>query len=300
MTVPSQFNVYETITLKIVSAIEAGAGTFQMPWHGSAASIVLPANASTGAIYRGVNVLALWIEAAAKRYSLGHWATYRQWRALGAQVRGGEHGTVIVFFKPSEKRASEPADPATKPVRFVARASRVFNVAQVEGWTPPEPKQTSAVTINEQVEAFIRATGATIHHGGDMAAYLRNGDAIAIPDRHRFVGSTTSSATESYYATVLHELTHWTGAPHRLDRTFGKRFADRAYAFEELVAELGAAFLCAALGIANEPRADHAAYASSWLQLLESDQRAIFTAAKLAQQAVEFLSHTAARRAAQI
>lgn len=121
-------------------------------------------------------------------------------------------------------------------------------------------------------------------------AYFDPGsDYIAIPDKARFVGSPTSTATECYYSTLLHELVHWTGAEHRLNRTFGERFGDAAYAAEELVAELGAAFLCADLGVTNDPRPDHAAYVASWLKILRSDSRAIFTAASLSTAAVTYL-----------
>ena len=128
-----------------------------------------------------------------------------------------------------------------------------------------------------------------MRHGGERAFYNRKDDEIVLPDRHRFTGSVTLTPTESYYATLLHELTHWSGAKHRLDREYGKKFGDEAYAFEELVADIGAAFLCADLGIYNEPRADHAQYLSGWLKLLKQDSRAIFTAAKAANVAGDFL-----------
>ena len=140
-----------------------------------------------------------------------------------------------------------------------------------------------------ELEVFIEATKATISHGGVRARYRPDLDCIEMPDRHRFKDSATSTATENYYAVLLHELTHWSGAEHRLKREFGKRFGNRAYAFEELVAELGAAFLCSRLRIGNEPRPDHASYVSSWLKILGNDRKAIFTAANRAQQAVEYL-----------
>ena len=111
-----------------------------------------------------------------------------------------------------------------------------------------------------------------------------------MPDRHRFIGTETSTATEGWYSTLLHELTHWTGASHRMDRTFGKRFGDDAYAMEEMVAELGAAFLCGDLGITAEPRPDHAAYIENWLRILKADRKAIFTAASAANKAAEYLA----------
>jgi antirestriction protein ArdC len=137
----------------------------------------------------------------------------------------------------------------------------------VDGYVPPVPEARSEVEAIQEVEAFVEAVGATVIHG-QMACYRRKSDVIEMPRRDRFIGSGTSSPTESYYATLLHELTHWSGAAHRLNRTFGKRHGDEAYAMEELVAELGAAFLCAMLGITSEPRTDHAAYVASWLKVL--------------------------------
>src|SRR5262249_27321923 len=147
----------------------------------------------------------------------------------------------------------------------------------------------SAVVQDERIAAFIAATKADVRHGGLRAYYHREDDYIALPPPDQFQGTPTSTTTEASYAVLLHELTHWTGAPHRLDRVKGKRFGDRDYAFEELVAELGSAFLCSAFGLVNEPRPDHAAYIAHWLDLLSRDNRAVFAAASLAQQAVEYL-----------
>jgi antirestriction protein ArdC len=288
----SKFDVYQTVTDQIVAAIEAGAGTCKMPWHAGIVSMTMPINAATKAPYRGVNIVSLWASAAVKRYLTGYWASYKQWQTLGAQVRKGELGSTIVFYKEYERSDSE-GEGAERP-RFVARATRVFNAEQVDGWELPVPKRASEVEINEQIEAFVRATKAEIRQGIYTACYRRLGDWIELPNSEQFTGTPTSSPTEAYYAVLLHELTHWTGAPHRLNRTFGARFGDRAYAFEELVAELGAAFLCSGFHIVNEPRADHAAYISSWLDILDRDHKAIFTAANQAQKAVEYLTALAA------
>ena len=291
-TVPSQskFNVYSAITDGIVESIKAGAGSFTMPWHGNG-SVTLPLNASTDAPYRGINIIALWASAVRQRFPTGHWASFKQWKYLGAHVKKGEHGSLIVFYKEFE---TDPDNDIGNRPRLFARASRVFNAAQVDGWTPPESDRPSLVTSVEQAEMFIAATGAVIRHGADMAQYSRDRDIIEIPDHNRFRGSKTSTPTESYYATVFHELVHWSGASHRLDRQFGNRFGDEAYAFEELIAELGGAFLCSGLGITNEARPDHAAYVAHWLQILDRDHKAIFTAASKAQEAVQFLSDLAA------
>lgn len=283
-----RFDVYREITNKIVAAVEAGAGAFTMPWHTSGPTLTRPTNALTNQPYRGVNVLALWVAAMTSGYTSGWWASYRQWGKLGAQVRRGEHGSVVVFYRRLNSAPAEDDDDAERR-RLVARASRVFSADQVDGWSEPTPEVASLAEAIDHADAFVSATEAVVRHGGSEAFYRRDADVIHMPMRERFIGSETSSASESYYATLLHELTHWTGASHRLDRTFGARFGDDAYAMEELVAELGAAFLCAELQIANEPRADHAAYVAGWLRSLKQDRRAIFTAAAKAKDAVEYL-----------
>jgi antirestriction protein ArdC len=140
-----------------------------------------------------------------------------------------------------------------------------------------------------RAETFVAATGASIAHGGDKAYYRPSTDSIQLPPREAFIGSPTSSPAESYYSTLLHELTHWTSMESRCNRQLGKRFGDAAYAMEELIAELGAAFLCADLGITDEPRADHAQYIDHWLTVMKADKKAIFTAASKASAAADFL-----------
>ena len=285
-------DVYRTITAKIVAAIEAGAGTFQMPWHGGLVPPAFPVNALTEKPYRGVNIIALWADAMQRRYLSGYWASYRQWQTLGAQVRKGERGSTILFYKPLDRTEDDESDDNRSRL-FIARASHVFNSEQVDGWQAPLPKLRSEVEVNDAFAAFIEATGADIRHGSQSACYRRDLDCILMPNPEAFIGTTTSSPTEAYHAVLGHETIHWAGAPHRLNREFGKRFGDQSYAFEELVAELGAAFLCSTFRIANEPRPDHAAYVSNWLSLLNCDMRAIFTAASKAQEAVEYLFGTA-------
>lgn len=287
MTEEKKPDVYHAITARIIAAIETGAGAFQMPWHRGGTA--RPRNACTGKAYRGVNVLALWAAAAAAGYWSGHWASYKQWGKLGAQVRRGEKASIIVFYKELERDVEdENGETEIKTIR-VARASYVFSAEQVDGWEAPMPAVRSTAEILERAEAFIAATGAVIRHGGDRACYLPAADEIRTPRWEQFVGSATSTATESYYATLLHELTHWTGHKSRLDRDLSGRFGNHAYAMEELVAELGAAFLCADLEVTNVPRDDHAAYIASWLEVLKRDTKAVFTAAGKAAQAANYL-----------
>jgi len=289
----SRLKLYDTVTAQIVAAIEAGAGTCVMPWHGGVVPMTMPRNAATDMPYHGVNIVSLWAQAANRHFMSGYWASYEQWRKLGAQVRKGERGSCIVFYKRIENESADQGDNEADRPRFVVRSSHVFNAAQVDGWEHPDAKRLSQVEINDQVEAFVQATKAEIRHGSAVACYRRKDDYIAMPSPEQFIGTPTSSPTEAYYAVLLHELTHWTGASHRINRVFGARHGDREYACEELVAELGAAFLCAAFGVVNEPRPDHAAYISHWLDILGRDNQAIFKAAHMAQEAVEYLTHLA-------
>ena len=287
-----RFDIHQHITDKIVSAIERGAGDFRLPWHRSAGSIMRPVNIASKKAYRGVNVVALWAYAEEFGYSSGIWGTYKQWSEAGAQVRKGEKAAFVVFYKELEFAADPESGDAETATRLFARATPVFAAEQVDGYQAPVFDAPSATVITpiEQAEAFVAATGASIHHGGDRAFYRPSTDSIQLPPRAAFIGSPTSTAAEAYYSTLLHELTHWTSHESRCNRQLGKRFSDEAYAIEELVAELGAAFLCADLRITDEPRADHAQYLASWLSVLKADKKAIFTAASKASEAAAFLA----------
>lgn len=282
-----QVDVYEEITNKIVAAIEAGADEFKMPWHNNGGSS-LPVNAVTGKPYRGVNTIALWVDAMEKNFSTGTWATYEQWRSIGAQVQKGARSSVIVFWKfiDDEKPGDEGEsgrESATEDKRMLARAYRVFNADQVDGYTPPAIIQSAPGERNDGAEAFFANLKAEIRHGGNRAFYSPGKDVIAMPPFEVF------RDTAAYYATLSHETTHWSGAKHRLDRDMTGRFGEQAYAMEELVAELGAAFIVSDLGLTSEPRPDHAAYIGNWLQVLKNDKRAIFTASSKAQTAADYL-----------
>jgi len=286
------FDIHQHITDKIVTAIERGAGNFRLPWHRSAASIMRPVNIASKKPYRGVNVVALWAYAEEFGYSSGVWGTYRQWYEGGAQVHKGEKAAYVVFYKELEFAADTETGDADTITRLFARATPVFAAEQVDGYEPPviDAPHATIITPIEQAEALVRATGATIHHGGGRAFYRPSTDSIQLPPREAFIGSPTSAPAEAYYSTIFHELTHWTSPPTRCNRELGKRFGDQAYAIEELVAELGAAFLCADLGITDEPRADHAQYLATWLSVLKADKKAIFTAASKASEAAAFIA----------
>jgi antirestriction protein ArdC len=281
-------NVYETVTANIINAIEQGAGEFRMPWHRASTANDIPCNAITGAKYRGSNILTLWVAGMQHGYASNRWATYKQWAANGAQVRKGEKATAGIFYTITEH---EDATGKTKATPF-ARAFYLFNAEQVDGETgeasAPREDLTQRIARADEV---ITATGAKITHAGSRAFYRHSTDEIYLPERAAFIGTETSSPTEAYYSTALHELTHWTGHESRLARGFAKfkKFGDEAYAVEELAAEMGAAFLCAQLGITNDPRPDHAQYLASWLRVLKSDSKAIIRAASEAQKACDYI-----------
>ncbi len=307
-----KIDVHEAITQKIIAAIQAGAGTFEMPWHRPGVAFTIPKNASTDKAYRGSNILSLWIDADAKKFEHQVWATYKQYAELGAQVRKGEKGSIIVKYgewvpkqKPGAVAGEQPKRQGENDddgKRLFAKAAWVFNIDQVdapdelrERLLPASSQRPDLTTQLAHVDAFIAATGAEFREGGQRAFYRHRdsrgeGDFIQMPPRDLFTGTATSTPTESFESTRLHELTHWAGAEHRLNRKFGERFGDKEYAFEELVAELSAAFLCAELAITNTPRADHAQYCASWLEVLKGDAKAIFTAASLATRAVAYLN----------
>lgn len=280
-------DTYQIITDTILAALE-NCGPCERPWVGQA--MTMPVNAVSGHEYRGTNVVMLWVAAQEAGYAENQWATFKQWSEKGARVRKGEKATPVIWFKMLECKGDD-ADADDEDSRHIpcARLSWVFNTAQVDGYQPekarsPKDNQVSPIGL---ADALIAASCAKIRHEGARAFYRPSTDEIVLPPRYLFTGTSTSSATEAYYGVALHELTHWT-AP-RLQREFGKRFGDDAYAAEELVAELGAAFLCARLGVSVEPRADHAKYLASWIKILKDDCKAIITAASKAAEASDFL-----------
>jgi len=271
--------IFEDVTRAIIEEMERGAVPWVCPWKTSRHSMssVMPANATTGRSYSGINIPILWASADRNGYPSHAWMTFKQALDHKANVRKGEHGTHVVFTKPVSFKGED--DEIEK--RSMLREYTVFNVAQIEGFEitetplPTEPERYVAI------EAFVAATGADIRYGGDRACFVPALDLITMPPASSF------QSIEPFYATELHELGHWSGHRPRLDRDLSGRFGTRAYAAEELVAELTAAFLCAHLGITGELR--HAGYIKNWLELLQHDNRAIFTAASKASQAADYL-----------
>ncbi len=287
-------DLHAEITAKLIAAIERDPGRPHMPWRQSL-DLGVPSNAHTGNAYNGVNIICLWVAACMRGLTQPVWATYRQWAELGCQVRKGAKGEVVIFYK---EYAAEPnpdvADDDGK--RRIARASFVFNAADVDGFVPPAPaERLGPIARIAAADRFIAATGARIIHGGERAFYHPATDTITMPDEGLFVGTPTMSRDEAYFSVLLHESCHWTAPKARCDRDLSMRFDKSAVAAEELVAEIGAAFLCAELGITQDVRPDHAQYIFSWLTLLKRDPKAIFTAAAKASQAVAYLKSLQAK-----
>jgi antirestriction protein ArdC len=281
-------DIRQIITDRIIAMLEKGGNVARERWQ-KAAQGGFPSNGMTGDSYRGVNVLILWDAAMEANYSSNVWMTYKQASSLGAQVRKGEKATMCAYFEMVKRKGNEAAaqDDEGKGGYFpMCKPFWLFNVAQIDGL--PETLTNTAETANEfnpieEAEKLLEASGAVINYGYAGACYSRNKDQISLPDRERF------TSPENFYATALHELTHWTGHESRLDRQFGKRFGDEAYAFEELVAELGAAFVVGHVGFVDAMIEDHAAYVESWLKVLKNDKTAIFTASKQASLAYDFI-----------
>ena len=282
-------DIHAEITNKLIAAIESDPGRPALPWRRSSAPLFMPENALNKKPYNGINIVSLWVSAEAQSFTAPVWATYRQWCELGAQVRKGEKSSMVIFYKEYETDPSpDVADDDGK--RRVVRASHVFNASQVDGFDlPAAPERLGPVERIEAADRFIQNTGARIEHGGERAFYRPSTDHIQMPDEGLFCGTATMNRSEAYFAVLAHECLHWSGSEKRLNREFGKRFGDAQYAAEELVAEIGGAFLCAELGITQDVRADHAQYLANWLTLLKNDSRAIFTAAAKASEAVAYL-----------
>ena len=272
-------NVYEQVTDNIVSMLEQGdVPPWRKEWSGEA--LAIPHNGVTGHQYQGVNVWNLMMTGWAKQYTSSQWATYKQWSDKGGQVRKGEKSTVAVFFKPLDKID----DSGNEYKLHIARAFHVFNKDQVNIDTPSEKPQ---ILTRDEVElaglSLQLANSLAVNVSEGAPCYIPSLDSINMP---RFSSFTNGGA---YFSTMAHECSHATGHSSRLDRKFGKRFGDDAYAMEELVAELSAAYICAKYGIGYDIE-QHASYLSSWLKRLKEDNKAIFTVAAAAQRAADHIS----------
>lgn len=284
-------DIYTRITNQIIAALESGVRPWHQPWSaGNAAGRINRPLRANGIPYRGINVLMLWSETCTKGYSSSHWMTFEQAKHMGGNVRKGERGTLVVYASTFSKSETDETtgEQSERDIPFM-KGYTVFNARQVENLPEqyrlaPEPVIDPVQRI-AHAEEFFAATQANIQHGGSSAFYVPSEDRIQIPPFDTF------ESPESYYATLAHECVHWTKHKSRLDRDLGrKRWGDAGYASEELVAELGAAFLCADLNLTPQLRDEHASYIAHWLTVLKSDNRAIFSAAAHAQKAADFLN----------
>lgn len=282
-------NLYSEITDKIIAELEVGRVPWVRPWGTAAAKapLAMPQNAATGRRYSGINVLLLWGAVIERGFSGQCWVTFRQALSLGGNVRKGERGTTVVYadrFVPEdEKRRAAEAGEDAQAIPFLKRFT-VFNTDQCEGL--PEDVATSAPPapeglIEPTVEALIEASGIDFRIGGDRAFYVPAHDYVQVPPPQAYFEPI------NWHRTALHELGHATGHRSRLNRDMAGSFGSRKYAFEELIAEISAAFCCASLGIA--PTVRHADYIGSWLEVLREDNRAIVRAASQASKAADWL-----------
>ena len=274
-------DVYASVTNKIITALESGTPPWVHPWQAGAGDLC-PVNLSSGRRYRGINVLLLNMTAMERGYSLNRWLTFQQARALGGHVRKGEQGAEVVLFKMLEREGDKP-DSDRKVIPLI-RSFTVFNADQIADMPEallPAPSVVHEWRACEAAEAILATSGANLAYGGVRALYSPSMDLILMPERSSFESAT------GFYQVALHELTHWTGAPNRCNRPLLGRQHIESYAFEELVAEMGSAFLtdhCAMPGVLQ-----HAAYIESWLTALRNDQQLILAAAAQAQRAADYL-----------
>ena len=278
-------DLYQVVTDQIIAALEAGTPPWVCPWARSPGDS-LPANLATGRQYRGINTILLNMQTMAHGYAQNRWLTFHQALSLGACVRKGSTGTGIVFFKMLECDRDQRAanDAVTRKVIPLLRSFTVFNAAQIDNLpealtaAPATPEGWSPI---EAAEELLTRSGAVIGHGGDRAFYRPSDDVIQLPMPGAF------PLASRYYNVALHELTHWTGHASRCNRVLSSRANMDSYAHEELVAELGSAFLSSHCGLPSELQ--HATYIETWLQALKGDKRLIFSAASMAQKAADFL-----------
>ena len=283
-------DLYQTITDKIITALEAGVRPWHMPWAaGNTEGRIVRPLRHNGEGYNGINILMLWGEAVEKGYSSPYWMTFKQATEFGGHVRKGERGTMVVYASTYSK--TEETDDGAEEERNIPflKSYTVFNAEQIEE-LPERFRVSPAAPLDsveriQAAEAFFSTIPADVRHGGGRAFYSITEDFIRLPAFEVF------ESPEAYYATRAHETAHWTRHPSRLDRDFGrKRWGDEGYAMEELVAEMAAAFVGAGIGIAPMVLDEHTAYIASWLKVLKGDKRAIITAASHAGKAADFLA----------
>lgn len=264
------------------------------PPFASLVALGIPENPITQQQYHGVNILALWFNQKSKGLTSNQWASYRQWQKVGAKVKKGEKGARIIFYKTLTVDGKED-DGKTEELKIpMLKQYTVFNATQVEGYedTTQQAKipKIDKVTRHNLIEAFCKNTKAEIREAANEAFYNPSDDYINMPKPSLFVNTKHADATENYYGTLLHELTHWTGHQKRLNRKDNPNTKYiQNYAYEELIAELGASFLCARFNTKQTQPIHHTLYIKSWLKALKNDKTALFRASAQAAKAVAHL-----------
>lgn len=279
-------DIYQEVTDRIIAELEKGLAPWIRPWKTlRGESTGIPKNFSSGHAYRGINIPLLWAATARAGYQSDQWLTFNQAKALGGSVRKGEKAELVIFWKIARRTEIDDDGLEVKKGFPLLKHYNVFNVEQCDGLpiATPEPVAPDWNPI-QHAEEVIAATGADIRHGGDRAFFSVGGNYIRLPQKAAF------PEAPHYYATALHELSHWTGHKSRLDRDFSGGFGSQSYAREELIAEMGAAFLGAEIGLPIE-KLQHPEYIGNWLQVLKNDKRAVIVAAGKAQRAADFIMH---------
>ena len=280
-------DIYADVSARIIAELERGAAPWVKPWSATPGQNT-PQNAVTNRPYSGCNVILLWL-ARNRGWATPRFLTFKQALEAGGHVRKGEHGTKVYFVKQLQVKDGDGEEAETRLVPML-REYIVFNVDQCDGLPDRilagKPMRVrNPDTRDALADDFLRSTGADIREGQGEAYYVHSHDFISMPAFAAFKGAA------HFYGTAFHELGHWTGHKSRIDRDLRHRFGERAYAAEELVAELCAAFLCAEFSIDGDLR--HAGYIETWVGLLKADRRAFFTACSKAQAAADYLRHLA-------
>jgi antirestriction protein ArdC len=283
-------DLYQEVTDTIMQQLEAGTVPWQTPWIGgfNGNFLGLPKNFTTNNKYQGINIVLLWAASLKQGFTSTEWGTFKQWSAKKESIRKGEKGSMIVYYDSFEKEV----DGETQKIPFL-KASVVFNRCQLASFNKElatyDPSLPILPESIEMVDEFIANTNAKIEYNSNRACYVPLTDTIHIPRRGGFINTLGGNASENYYSTLLHELVHWSGSPNRLNRVKGKKFGDAQYAYEELVAELGAAFLSAEFYISSSKYEDQASYIDHWLGILKQNKHMLLSAASEASKAVGYL-----------
>jgi antirestriction protein ArdC len=281
--------LYQTLTKSVIQQMEdsiANGTRWSPPWRMGG---MTPQNGTTKARYRGINTLMLSIAQQEGGYEKPIWASFDQWKSKGGSVKKGEKGTPIIFYSRVGREVEDRNNPGELKTesRGILRESYVFNLDQVEGidrsiYDPEDalPEEMRRTDVDD----ISKALNIDLNHSGDRAYFSPLQDKIVIPPFSEF------SSPEGYYGTLLHEIVHWTGHSSRLDRpNMGSPKVESEYAFEELIAELGTAYLMSILDITVEPREDHAQYLAFWVQKLKGEPDGLMRAATSAQKAVDYI-----------